>query len=279
MIMRMIREVTFAAILALTISCSKGDPFSPETDSGANQSAQAERLLPLAAGDKWQYRLTFSRSSHGCSSCGGSSSEYYGTFEFSIPAKLDQKDYSTFFVETRLKVDTLHHYEYDDETYEQSSYDEFNVIDTTMHYIIRAARDTLWYVDNGALSLMLANDYPEKGEADLRIFSCPPLTDRYMPGRGNFWKTDFVFDSISGRPAYRYRQEGEPINYILYYYQKIEPQGELMADFYKPIRDIKTIPGFTSVHWYRHEGGSISYSHEELTLSILSYVSGDITGN
>ena len=268
-------KVTAIAVLtALFGACSNDGPLSPGSDSDENQPDEASLLLPLAAGAHWKYRLTFKRSTQTSSAGSGYSFDYYGTLDLQVTARQAENNFIRYSVETRLVVDTLHHYQYDNGTYENSSYYEFNVIDTTLLYTIVAARDTLWYEENGNRSLMLADDYTEKGEADLRIFSCPPLTGNYRPGQGSFWKTDFVFDSISGRMAYRNRREGEPVKYILYLYQKVEPEGELTADFYKPMLERKNIPGFTPIHWFRHQGGNIGFFNEELNLSILEYTPG-----
>jgi len=134
-------------------------------------------------------------------------------------------------------------------------------------YNITLYRDTLWYDNKGSLEYMMATEYPEyakNGQADLKLFSCPSVASGFQPELGSIKR--ITADTSRGK-----------VNTVRYRFDEPFFEGEITADFVKPINDWNwrdNKAGLWNLTYWKHEGGTITFSYEKLTLDLIFYKSG-----
>ncbi len=256
------------------ITCSRESiPTAPEENEQDSDIVEPEYqppgLFPLAHGSIWQYKLDYYSISTD-SRTRFIETNRYGFAEINVQTEQVEKDLRKYLVEKRVKIDS--------ETYHQmiglaenlqldTTYTLSNTVDTTYLYNITLYRDTLWYDNKGSLEYMMATEYPEyvkKGQADLKLFSCSSVASGFQPELGSIWRT--TADTSWGK-----------VNTIKYFYDMPLVYGDITAVIVKPINDWNwrdNKAGLWNLTWWKHEGGTITYTYQKLTLDLISYKSG-----
>lgn len=269
----MLRFVTTSLIFFCfsLITCSKHTaliaPEENEQDSDiVEPEYQPPGLFPLAHGSIWQYKLDY----HSISTT-VTDSDKKGSLELKVIDETVIEDSRKFLVQTRVIIDKAIYRKLISYpggiTLSDTTYTLFNTLDTTYLYNITLYRDTLWYDNKGSLEYMMATEYPEyakRGQADLKLFSCPLVASGFQPGLGSIKR--ITADTSRGK-----------VNTVRYRF--VEPffQGDITAYFVKPINDWNwrdNRAGLWNLTWWKHEGGTITYTYEKLTLDLISYKSG-----
>lgn len=257
------------------ITCSKHTaliaPEENEQDSDiAEPEYQPPGLFPLAHGSIWQYKLDY----HSISTNSRTRTDIIdkkGSLELKVIDETVIEDSRKFLVQTRVIIDKaiyrnkiLYPVGF---ILSDTTYTLFNTVDTTYLFNITLYRDTLWYDNKGSLEYMIATEYPEyakNGQADLKLFSCSSVASGFQPEHGSIKR--ITADTSWGK-----------VNTIKYFYDMPLVYGDITAVIVKPINDWNwrdNKAGLWNLTWWKHEGGTITYTYQKLTLDLISYKSG-----